>query len=538
VRKSGIWASVNTHRVGCVLTVCLSLLLQSHAGQAQNAAQIGAWGCGTESARCSKSGVIPLQVNPIAAALLPSGKVLMWSSNDQLTFESDIGSNPSQTYTELFDPSTLSEVVTIETSGLSDMFCPGTARLPDGKVFVNGGSSSPKTTIYDPVANTWMAGTPMNVPRGYNGDVLLQTGDVFTLGGSWSGAACVDKIGEVWSQSLRRWSTTGISAQPITGPDPADQPCVARGDNHPWLFAASNARIFHAGPSAEMHWITTSGSGSITDAVPRGNDPYSINGNAVMYDIDKILKVGGANAYVGGTPTNFTYVIDISRSGSPPQVQQPTAQMEYARAFANAVVLPNGQVFIVGGVSQDARPFYDDYSVMVPELWNPVSQTFTQLAQMQTPRNYHSTAVLLPDGRVLVGGGGQCGTCTSSNGASSNHLDAEIYSPPYLFQANGSPASRPVISSAPSTAQRGSSIAVKTNGPVSSFALLRLSVATHSVNNDQRRIPLQPPPSPGKSNNYKLAIPSDPGVVLPGYYMLFAINSQGTPSVAWMIQIG
>jgi galactose oxidase len=293
-----------------------------------------------------------------------------------------------------------------------------------------------------------------------------------------------------------------------------------------------------------MHWITTSGGGSITDAGPRGDDTYSINGKAVMYDIGKILKVGGANAYADGgnpvaIPTNASYVIDINTSTA--IVQKPAAQMIYPRTFFNAVVLPNGQVFIVGGESQSASPFNDANSVLVPELWDPVSQTFCctppqGLAQMQTPRNYHSTAVLLPDGRVFVGGGGQCGTCTSSDGASINHLDAEIFSPPYLFQPDGSLAPRPVISSAPSTAQRGTSISVKTNGAVSSFAVLRLSAATHSVDNDQRRIPLRITASSGKS--YKLAIPSDPGVVLPGYYMLFAVSPQGTPSIAQMIKIG
>src|SRR5438874_757822 len=102
--------------------VCLSLLLYSPASRAQSPAQIGSW-----------SGVIPLQVNPIAAVLLPNGKVLMWSSYDRLTFEGDLSSNPSWTYTELFDPNTLSEVVTTEAP--ADMFCPGIARLADGKVF-------------------------------------------------------------------------------------------------------------------------------------------------------------------------------------------------------------------------------------------------------------------------------------------------------------------------------------------------------------------------------------------------------------------
>ena len=533
MRGSGNWALVGGSRLACLLTVCLLLLLHSPASRGQSAAQIGAW-----------SGVIPLQVNPIAAALLPNGKVLMWSSNAQLTYEVDIGNTPSQTNTELFDPNTLSEVVGTEAP--SDMFCPGIARLPDGKVLVNGGSSSPKTTIYDPVANTWMASGSMNVPRGYNGDVLLQTGDVFTLGGSWSGSAGIDKIGEVWSQG--GWTTrTGISAEPIatdasgtpldtddqTNPQPPWPNGIYRSDNHAWLFAASNGRIFHAGPSPYMNWITTSGSGSITSAGNRGDDVYSINGKAVMYDIGKIIKVGGASAYVDGNVNTNTYVIDIN--GPSANVQKPTAQMIYPRAFANAVVLPNGQVFIVGGETY-AVPFSDDTSVLVPELWDPVTETFNdsnngpKLAQMQTPRNYHSTAVLLPDGRVFVAGGGQCGSCAT------NHLNAEIYSPPYLFQTNGSPAPRPVISSAPATAQRGTSISVKTNGPVSSFALLRLSAATHSVDNDQRRVPLQIISAP--QNSYDLSVPSDPGVVSPGYYMLFAINPQGTPSVAAIIPFG
>jgi hypothetical protein len=149
---------------------------------------------------------------------------------------------------------------------------------------------------------------------------------------------------------------------------------------------------------------------------------------------------------------------------------------------------------------------------------------------MQTPRTYHSTALLLPDGRVFVGGGGQCGSC------STNHLNAEIFSPPYLFNSNGSQANRPTIGSAPSTAALGSAISVSTNTQVSAFAIMRLSSVTHTTDNDQRRVPLVISSSSG--NSYSLKIPSDPGIVPPGYYMLFAINSQGTPSVATMIKFG
>ena len=82
-----------------------------------------------------------------------------------------------------------------ETEAYSDMFCPGIAYLSDGRVLVNGGDSSPKTSIYDPSTQIVVfAGADMNIPRGYNSDVLLTTGEVLTLGGSWSGDAMTKKM--------------------------------------------------------------------------------------------------------------------------------------------------------------------------------------------------------------------------------------------------------------------------------------------------------------------------------------------------------
>jgi galactose oxidase len=149
---------------------------------------------------------------------------------------------------------------------------------------------------------------------------------------------------------------------------------------------------------------------------------------------------------------------------------------------------------------------------------------------MTTPRGYHSVALLMLDGRVFVGGGGLCGTCAV------NHPDAEILTPPYLLNANGTLAPRPAILSAPANAKLGAAITVKTDSTVASFALVRMSAATHGVNNDQRRIPLSiggGSPSAG----YTLRIPSDPGVALPGNYMLFAMNSTGRPSYAKVVNI-
>jgi galactose oxidase len=471
----------------------------------------------------SWSGVTSLPVNPIAVANLPSGKLLTWSANNQFTFEGDIGTGNGQTHTSIFDPSSGSSTQTVVTNTGDDMFCPGTANLFDGRVLVNGGSSSPKTSIYNPSSNTWSTDARMNIPRGYEGDTVLTNGSVLTLGGSWSGARG-GKSGEVWTSGSGWRLLSSVSADPVTGPDPQG---VYRGDNHLWLFAGANGRVFHAGPSSQMHWITTSGNGSITSAGNRADDPYSINGNAALYDIGLILKAGGAPAYQNANATPSSYVININGSTSVTKV----APMAYRRAFSNAVVLPNGQVVILGGQTVPV-PFSDDTSILIPEVWDPDTRVFRQLRATATPRNYHSTGILLPDGRVFSGGGGQCG-----QGCGANHLNAEILTPPYLLNADGSAAPRPRITAAPGTAGLGAVISVGTSAPVMSFVLMRLSSVTHTVNNDQRRVPLQIQSTSGLTS-YSVTIPADPGVVLPGYYMLFAMSPQGVPSVAAIIRIG
>jgi galactose oxidase len=408
------------------------------------------------------------------------------------------------------------------------MFCTGLAVLADGRVLINGGSNDSATTIYDPTTDTWTVGPLMNIPRAYNADTLLSTGQVLTLGGSWYDGAG-NKNGELFTPSgtTGSWQNLpGVLAANILTADPAG---VYRADNHPWLFAQSGGTVFQAGPSKQTNWITTTGNGSITGAGNRGDSADAMNGNAVMYDIGKIFTVGGATAYQDAEATNRAYTIDISGGPSKPVAFARTSDMAYARAFNNSVVLPDGKVLVVGG-QQYAEPFTDTGGVLSPELWDPATGKFTVMAPETTPRNYHSVAILLPDGRVFSGGGGLCGSsCTT------NHPDGQIYSPPYLFNPDGTARTRPVINTAPTSATTGSAITVTTNSATPTFALIRMSAVTHSVNNDQRRIPLTPTTVNGTT--YTLQLPSDKGIVLPGNYMLFALNANGTPSVAKIINI-
>jgi hypothetical protein len=167
--------------------------------------------------------------------------------------------------------------------------------------------------------------------------------------------------------------------------------------------------------------------------------------------------------------------------------------------------------------------------VLNPELWNPTTGKFKLMAPEAEPRNYHSVAVLLPNGQVFSGGGGLCGSCKV------NHADGQIYSPPYMFNSDGTPATQPTITSAPTSATDGQTITVTTGAPVTSFSMVRYGASTHAADDDQRCIPVPIVSSSG--DTYQLTIPSDPGIALPGPYMLFAIDSSGTPSVSTALNV-
>jgi galactose oxidase len=464
------------------------------------------------------SALIPFPIVPVAAANLSNGKVLTWSSYSPTTFGGDHGS----TYTALFDPSRMSVASKVVSNTGHDMFCPGTSLLADGRLLVNGGSSSAKTSLYNPSTNTWATSNPMSIPRGYQGNATLSTGAVLTLGGSWGGAIG-GKNAEIWADGSGWSLKPGIPIDPFITADPGG---VWRGDNHLWLFAQANGTLFQAGPGVDMHWIDTNGSGTVTSAGRRGDDASSMNGNAVMYDIGKILKVGGAPAYEDTDATAAAYLIDIA--GGSANVRK-IAPMNYARAMHNSVVLPNGQVVISGGQTY-VKIFSDDRSVLMVELWDPQTEKFTTLRPLAVPRNYHSFSLLLPDGSVLIGGGGLCDfNCTT------NHLDAQILTPPYLLNADGTAASRPTIVTAPARAGYASTIQATTGGTVKSFVLMRLSAVTHSLNNDQRRVPLQFTAT--DATHYTLRMPANAGIATPGYYMLFALDAKGTPSLSKTLQV-
>jgi galactose oxidase len=413
------------------------------------------------------------------------------------------------------------------------------------------------------------------VGRGYNSSVALSSGKVFTLGGSWknniardpNNPAIGDKTGEVWNFQSWRVIKNALAKSSelnyLDGDRSEDKGGRFRSDNHMWLFAVSGENVFQAGPSSQMNLYSTIGDGGITakgnrrDPINANSDQDSMNGNAIMYDKNKILKLGGATHYDGNrSSTNTAYTISISNitSNTVSPVVKQTASLRFPRTYVNSVVLPDGQVLAVGGsIKNQAFDITENTanstSVLVSELWNPKGAngngSWRDVAAIAVSRTYHSIALLMPDGRVLSGGGGLCEvkpTATNCATYGLDHPDVQIYSPPYLFNTDGSLAQRPRITSVNvgpnATGLPGvtynSSLSVTASSGINQFVLMRFGASTHSVNTDQRRIPVA---ATGANGNYTLTIPNDRGSLPPGNYMLFALSSNGTPSIAKNINI-
>ena len=454
----------------------------------------------------SWSPVFDLPVVAIHNAVLPTGRILMWDSvNDLPTDQNDIHNT---TRAIVWDPAT-GEATRYDVPNFN-LFCAGFASLPDGRLFLAGGNLNreadglDKIHTFDPFNNSWnLLGNMAEGGRWYPSVTALANGELLITSGG-------PVIPEVYNMNsgLRSLSTAAYG-MPL----------------YPWLLSAPNGRTLYFGPDDMINYLDTAGTGSWQELGAR-DGIYRTYGSYAMYDIGKILISGGFDSQKGS--------VVIDANGPMPQIS-PTDDMDFGRRQHNLTVLPDGTVLATGGNSSGAGLLDLAHPVNTAELWDPRTGQWRQLSAMQRTRQYHSIAHLLPDGRVLVGGGGICADCYQEGYLEKN---IEVYSPPYLFGPNGTAAVRPTIISAPATIayDQNFNITVDNSKKVNQAVLMRPASVTHSVNFEQRRIPLTN--LRGNGQRVSLRAPSSGSIAPPGYYMLFVLNDKGAPSVAKMVKLG
>jgi hypothetical protein len=432
------------------------------------------------------SPVIEAPIVQVHLNLLVSGKVLSWG-----------GANGLLTY--LWDPATGAFT---EVPAPSNVFCAGHGFLPDGRLFVAGGHISadqgtPDTNVFDPATGAWQALPPMARGRWYPTNTTLPSGDVVTMAGRDENGDLV-LLPEVWNGTEWRPLTSAALALPY----------------YPRNFVAPDGRIFYAGEQQQSRYLDVAGAGRWTNGPLRkfGTRDY---GSAVMYAPGKILYAGG-----GDPPTDSAEIIDLNQ---PSPTWTFTGEMAFARRQMNATLLPTGDVLVTGGTSSGG--FNDPAGVVrAAELWHPATGTWTTLASSAVVRVYHSTALLLPDGRVLYSGSGDVPD------GSANERNYELYSPPYLF--NGA---RPTITGAlPPSAGYGLTQVVNTpDGPeIAQVTLIRLGSVTHAFDQSELLVPLS---FSRVATGLTINLPASRTAAPPGPYMLFLVNANGVPSVGRMM---
>jgi Galactose oxidase-like, Early set domain/PKD domain len=448
----------------------------------------------------------PMPINPVHAALLHNGKVLIVAGSGNLASEMNWRA-------AIFDPAT----GTVTTQPVTwDMFCNGMVILADGRALINGGTlkydpfhGQLRNAVYDPSTGQFADVQNMAHGRWYPTTTNLGDGTVMTSSG-------LDENGN--TNSTVEIYTVGSGWSPVYGSP--FTPTL-----YPRLHLLPNGKVFYSGSGTGSRYFDPS-THTWSGVVATTN--YS---TTRVYGTSVLLPLTPANNYTpvvmimgGGNPsTATTELINLSAT-SPKWTYGPA--MSQPRVEMNATILPNGKVLALGGSLNDEDA---GTASLNADLYDPATNTFASAGQNAAARLYHSNSLLLPDATVLlIGGNPTRGTYEQS---------IEIYTPPYLFNSNGSPATRPSITGVPSTGI-GYNAAFQVQTPdaanISSVVLVRPGAPTHAFDMEQRLVGLSFTAGSGLLN---VVTPPNGNIAPPGFYMLFLLNSAGVPSIARFVQL-
>lgn len=442
-------------------------------------------------------------VQPVHVAISPDGKKILVVAGSR--------NNGSRFRAGVLDIATGAFV---DRDITTDLFCNAATFLPNGNVLFTGGTvgnnpwrGARSTVIFDWTTLQWIIGPPMADGRWYPTNTVFPDGRIMTIAGNNLNGGNNNTV-EIYTPN----ASTGAWSVPY--PTTPVLPWYPLAHMVP-LNGGTDWRIFFSG-SMKQSWMYQPPSGWS----PVATSP-NISGTSVLLTLrpengykSVVLSLAGEGMGGGaGHPANTAQIIDLSVQNP---VWRPLASMGWARTQQNATLLPNGNVLVTGGST----------STSPTELFDPETERWTVGVSEDILRRYHSTALLLPDGRVWKGGSNPAGDGTAFEER------VGIYSPPYLFQQG----QRLVIASAPSAISYGGQFDVGfQNGQVAYAVFMRHGADTHGFNMEQRAVRLvSSSPSTGV---LRVTAPPSGVIAPPGYYMLFLVDFTGVPSVAKIVRL-
>ncbi|WP_433452179.1 galactose oxidase-like domain-containing protein [Streptomyces sp. CA-142005] len=493
--------------------------------------------CTGTNDQCSNGSwsVLPTQ-NPVRSmhsVVLDNGKVLLiaGSGNSEEnfnagTFTSAVYNPANGTYKVIPTP--------------KDMFCAGHVQLQDGRVLVLSGNKAypvagghgyegfKDSYIFDPTTETYSKTNDLNDGHWYPSATELGNGDVISFGGlreDSTGSVTAEKFSYAQNQWLplwqvnQTWSYWGL---------------------YPAMILMQDGRLFYTGSHVFGNNIPGTGSAvydydanTITQVPGLQNKDERDQSASVLLppaQDQRVLTIGGGNIDSNPDANRLTDLIDLKQANpsyvAGPPIPQGTVDLgngpqpetgNQGKMYVSAVLLPDGKVLETGGALHNrANPVYES------SIYDPGTNTFDPVAADPESRGYHSSAFLLPDGRVMATG-------DNPGNGTWNH-NVSIYTPPYLYKGT-----RPTITSVINQEWKyGDTQRITVDRPIAKAELIRPAAVTHSSDPNQRFVDL---PLSVDGNNVDLNVTNNPNIAPPGWYMLFAVDANGVPSVAKWVHL-
>lgn len=548
-------------------------------------------------------------VLPVHAALMPTEEIA-----SQVLIMAGSGNDP--TYSRGINEARLWDALTQEVHGVpgeppfpgesiptgdpptfndNDVFCSGHVLLPDGKLFAAGGnleypnfhgagfhpvhatppnydSPDPRPAchdflglrdsfIYNPWTKNWTRGPKMERGRWYPSLLSLGTGRVLAIsglddlgmGGFYGNQDLPDQFDnqgcrgavlnggvEIYNPATSTWSTRMI-------PNPgAGQLNTGNLGLYPYLHLLPDGNVFLAGPTNQTQVFdpnTLQIIGGTKFTTRTSPSPAASNWRDYGYSTllplrpsegyrARVLNVGGSGDNGPGNPPIFEDRAEMIDFSDPVPQWKLVAPMSKRRYQGVSVLLPDGKVLVAGG---GAGGDTNDNAHLDAEMYDPVANTWSYAGTASIPRMYHSVGILLPDGRVFVGGSNPHDTLDPNEHQVEERI--EIYSPPYLFRGE-----RADIPEHPEEIHYGQNFNIRLSAATfatkaTKVVLMRPGSTTHTRNFDQRLIELTMTKDPATPRRLYLTAPPNGNIAPPGYYLMFVLHGNGVVSRGHILKL-